>query len=215
MQKFKGALFDLDGTLFDTEPQYSVFWGGIARRYHPDIPGLENIIKGTTLTYILDTFFKDDELQRVIIEQLDEFENNMEFPYVEGADSFLSDLKSHHVKCAIVTSSNQKKILSLKNKVPNFDSMFDNVLTSEMFCKSKPDPECYLKAAASFGFDLNECVVFEDSINGLKSGKKSGIYTVGLTTTKNAEEIKGLCDIVFPNFLNLTYEKMNNFLINN
>ena len=41
---FKAALFDLDGVVFDTEPQYTVFWGSICRQYHPEHPGLEHEI---------------------------------------------------------------------------------------------------------------------------------------------------------------------------
>ena len=49
---FKAALFDLDGVVFDTEPQYTVFWGGQCRLYFPDDEGLEHRIKGQTLTQI-------------------------------------------------------------------------------------------------------------------------------------------------------------------
>ena len=54
MNKLQAALFDLDGVVFDTEPQYSVFWGGECRRYFPNQPGLENRIKGQTLVQIYD-----------------------------------------------------------------------------------------------------------------------------------------------------------------
>ena len=49
-RQLKAALFDLDGVVFDTEPQYSVFWGEQCRLYHPEHPGLEQEIKGSTLT---------------------------------------------------------------------------------------------------------------------------------------------------------------------
>ena len=49
MNKFKVALFDLDGTLMDTEGQYTVFWGKMGAKYRPDVPNLEQVIKGTTL----------------------------------------------------------------------------------------------------------------------------------------------------------------------
>ena len=54
---FKAALFDLDGVVFYTEPQYTVFWGSICRQYHPEHPGLEHEIKGQTLTQIYDRWF--------------------------------------------------------------------------------------------------------------------------------------------------------------
>ena len=52
MSKFKAALFDLDGVVFDTEPQYTFFWGKQCREFHPERPGLEKDIKGQTLTQI-------------------------------------------------------------------------------------------------------------------------------------------------------------------
>ena len=54
LRQFKAALFDLDGVVFDTEPQYTIFWGMICRQYHPEHPGLEHEIKGSTLTQIYD-----------------------------------------------------------------------------------------------------------------------------------------------------------------
>ena len=56
-RQLKAALFDLDGVVFDTEPQYSVFWGEQCRLYHPEHPGLEQEIKGSTLTQIYDCWF--------------------------------------------------------------------------------------------------------------------------------------------------------------
>lgn len=58
MNTFKVALFDLDGTLMDTEGQYTVFWGKMAAKYRPDVPNLEQIIKGTTLIQILSVTFQ-------------------------------------------------------------------------------------------------------------------------------------------------------------
>lgn len=53
----KAALFDLDGVVFDTESQYSVFWGMIGKEYHPEIPDFAQIIKGQTLVQIYDKYF--------------------------------------------------------------------------------------------------------------------------------------------------------------
>ena len=56
----KAALFDLDGVVFDTESQYSIFWGMIGREYHPEMPDFEYRIKGQTLVQIYDKYFTDD-----------------------------------------------------------------------------------------------------------------------------------------------------------
>ena len=83
---------------------------------------------------------------------------------------------------------------------PEFKSLFDAILTSEDFERSKPDPDCYLKAAARFGATPVACVVFEDSFNGLKSGRAAGMRVVGLATTNRAEDIAPLCDIVIADY---------------
>ena len=56
-KELKAALFDLDGVVFDTEPQYTIFWGSVCRQYHPEHPGLEQEIKGSTLTQIYERWF--------------------------------------------------------------------------------------------------------------------------------------------------------------
>ena len=204
----KVALFDFDGTLVDTEGQYTMFWGRMARQYRPDIPELEYKIKGTTLTQIFDRYFPDPVWQADITKGLDEWEAQMDYQPVPGAEEFVADLKQHGVKCAIVTSSNQKKMDSVRRQRPEFLAMFDRILTSEDFERSKPDPDCYLKGAQVFGADISECVVFEDAFNGLEAGMASGIFTVGLTTNNPAEAIHDLCHAVIADFTGITYEKL-------
>jgi HAD superfamily hydrolase (TIGR01509 family) len=84
---------------------------------------------------------------------------------------------------------------------PEFKDLFDAILTSEDFERSKPDPDCYLKAAERFGVNPEDCVVFEDSFNGLKSGRAAGMRVVGLATTNPAERIRPLCDEVIRDYI--------------
>lgn len=212
MSKFTVALFDLDGTVFDTEAQYSIFWGDVGRRYRPDIPGFDKIIKGTTLRQIYDKYFPDTKLQDHLTQELDEWEKHMKYNFVAGAERFISDIKSHGVRCAVVTSSNQKKMDSVRQAVPQFETSFDKILTAEMFKASKPNPDCYLLGAKTFGAPLSECVVFEDALTGLKAGTSSGIYTIGLATTNPREAIEDKCDAVFDDFTQLSYAKVSELI---
>lgn len=201
----KAALFDLDGVVFDTEPQYTVFWGAQCREFHPEHPGLEHEIKGQTLTQIYDRCFTADglaEKQALITRRLDEFEAQMHFDYVDGFEDFVRDLRERGIKTAVVTSSNVPKMQSVYRQRPEFCELFDAILTAEDFERSKPDPDCYLKAAQRFGAEPSECVVFEDSFNGLKSGRAAGMTVIGLSTTNKADDIAPLCDEVIPNYMN-------------
>ena len=210
MRELKAALFDLDGVVFDTEPQYTIFWGAQCREFHPEHPGLELEIKGSTLTQIYDKWF-DGELAQFrskITERLDAYEAQMDYIYIDGLEQFLKDLRSHGVKTAVVTSSNVPKMESVYRKHPEFKTLFDVVLTSEDFAESKPSPDCYLRAAQRFGAQTDECVVFEDSINGLRSGRAAAMYVVGLTTTNSKEAIESLSDCQIADYKNMDYNQL-------
>lgn len=214
MKRLKAALFDLDGVVFDTEPQYTVFWGSQCRLYHPEHPGLEHEIKGSTLTQIYDRWFSGPlaNEQAVITERLNDFEAQMQFEYFGGFEQLIADLHAHGVKTAVVTSSNQPKMESVYRAQPGFRQLFDAILTSEDFEYSKPHPDCYLKAAARFGAAPEECIVFEDSFNGLKSGRAAGMKVVGVATTNTAEAIATLSDIQITDYTSVDYQKLERLL---
>lgn len=199
----KAALFDLDGTLFDTEGQYTIFWGGVCRKFRPDIERLEYKIKGMTLVQIFDRFFPEPEIQKQIKKGLDEWESQMDYRWLPGALEFVEQCKRRGVKCIIVTSSNQEKMSSVAAQKPDFNKLFDRVLTSEDFSASKPAPDCYLLAAKLAGCEKSECVVFEDAMNGVLSGHNAGIYTVGVATYNPREMLQEYCDRVIDDFREL------------
>jgi len=204
MREIKAALFDLDGVVFDTEPQYTVFWGEQCREFHPEHPGLEYEIKGQTLVQIYDAWFSGPlaDVRPLLTERLNRFEQQMQYVYIDGFEHFLACLHEKGVKTAVVTSSNQPKMEAVYARHPEFKDMFDAILTSEDFSASKPDPDCYLKAAQRLGVDHKHCVVFEDSFNGLKSGRAAEMYVVGLATTNPADSIRPLCDEVIKDYIN-------------
>ena len=201
----KAALFDLDGVVFDTEPQYTIFWGAQCREFHPEHPGLEHEIKGQTLVQIYDAWFSGPlaEKQALITERLNQYEQQMDYLYVKGFEEYVRKLRDEGVKTAVVTSSNLVKMEAVYKKHPEFKSLFDAILTSEDFERSKPDPDCYLKAAKYLGTSIEHSVVFEDSFNGLKSGRSAGMFVVGLATTNSAESIQPYCDKVIRDYQNL------------
>lgn len=214
MSTLKAALFDLDGVVFDTEPQYSIFWGSQCRLYHPERPGLEHEIKGQTLTQIYDQWFSGplEKEQPIITERLNDYESKMHYDYIEGFELLIANLHAHGVKTAVVTSSNLPKMQAVYRYQPDFKNLFDAILTSEDFERSKPDPDCYLKAAARLGANTDECIVFEDSFNGLRSGRAAQMKVVGLTTTNSAEAIRELSDIQIADYQNIDFDQLSSLL---
>ncbi len=207
------ALFDLDGVIFDTEGQYSRFWGGKGRQYHPEVEHFEQEIKGQTLVQIFARWFEgQEEVQREIRAGLDDFERQMTYEYIPGVEDFLRALREAGVHTAVVTSSNTAKMRNVYRQHARFEAFFDRIFTSEDFARSKPAPDCYLTGAAAFGLPAGRCVVFEDSFNGLASGRAAGMKVVGLATTNAPERIAGLCDVVIPDFREFGVKKMLDLL---
>lgn len=206
------ALFDCDGVVVDTESQYSVLWNALGEEFQTGIPDFGYKIKGQTLTHILATYFPEKERQERLVEKLLDYERNMHYDYIPGVYAFIQDLRKHGCKVVLVTSSDQLKMSHVYKAHPEFKSLFDRILTSEDFTASKPDPYCYLLGAKLFDAPQENCMVFEDSFNGIKAGMSAGIFTVGLATTNSREAISPCCNHVIDDFTGFTYQSMMGLL---
>ncbi|MGN0221872.1 MAG: HAD family hydrolase [Prevotella sp.] len=202
VKRFVAALFDLDGVVFDTESQYSEFWAQQGMEYHPELPLFSQLIKGQTLQQIFDNYFNGElaSYRSLVTDRLNIFEKGMSFRYVKGFLQFVGELRAHGVKTAVVTSSNRHKMENVYAKCPEFKSLFDEILTAEDFSASKPEPDCYLAAANRFSAGRNECVVFEDSFNGLQSGRAAQMKVVGLATTNAPDAIAPYSHVVISDY---------------
>lgn len=207
--KIKAALFDLDGVILDTEPQYTFFWNEQGRKYLNRVNlGLE--IKGMSLPFILQNYFGDDpKTRKQIKNDLDYFERSMNLEFIPGIQDFLLKLKSRKIKTAVVTSSSERKMENVYKKIPGFKNLFDKIFTAEDYPKSKPAPDCYIAGAAYFKTLPEETLVFEDSVNGLISGRDSGMILVGLATTNPPETVRKYTSIVIKNFVDFSLEKID------
>ena len=193
----KGMLFDLDGVLVDSEGEYSKFWGAMGDRYGL-VSTFASDIKGTTIGEILLNFPEED--RDGILAALHEFESNMEYPVYPGVMEFLGRLKKAGIPSAIVTSSDNVKMDLLFGRRPELREMVNVVITGSMVSRSKPDPEGYLKGAELIGVPIEECCVFEDSLQGLQAGRSSGATVIGIATTNSREKVAPLADITVDRF---------------
>lgn len=212
MSEIKAALFDFDGVIVDTEDSYTEFWNGQGLKYHPEIPNFALGIKGNTLAQVFDKFFSGElEKYRATVEiELDKFEASMPYKFIDGAVDFLKILRQNRINTAVVTSSTKKKMQSVYKVRPEIPEYFDRIFTSDDITKSKPDPECYLKARDFFGANSENGFVFEDSYSGLSAAKASGMCVIVLATTNPAEKIKDFCNLVIPNFQGLGMDLFQN-----
>ena len=202
-----GVLFDLDGVLLDSEGQYSVFWAAMDKEYSTGVPNFADYIKGFHLTRIL-KYFADEEIRQEVLGKLLAFERQMLFEFFPGALDFVKQLRTAGVPMAIVTSSDKKKMQALFSQYPEFPELFDKVVTGDMVTRAKPDPDCFLMGAKQLGLDIKDCVVLEDSRNGLLAGKASGAKVVGIATTLPAEQVSALCDLMVNSVSELTVDRL-------
>ncbi len=203
------ALFDLDGVLIDTESIYTDIWTDIERTHPTGIDNFAIKIKGNTLSRILATYYPDPVTQADICAMLKEREEAMEYRLFDGVADFLRDLRRHSIPAAIVTSSNAPKMERLFASIDGFRDFFGAVLTDADVTHSKPDPECYIKAAERLGTDPHQCIVFEDSFSGLQAGRDSGAKVVALATTNSRASLQGKADAIIDSFVGLSISSLS------
>ena len=191
----RGVLFDLDGVLLDSEGNYTIFWAQMDKEYPTGIENCASYIKGLHLSRILG-FFDSDDVRRQVQDRLLDFERDTKYEFFPGALDFVRRLRDAGIPMAIVTSSDHKKMQALYEQYPEFPTLFDHIITGDMVIKAKPDPECFLTGAKLLGLDIKDCIVFEDSRNGLIAGRESGAMVIGLPTTLAADVVSQLCDMM-------------------
>lgn len=208
----KTALFDFDGVLVDTEPIYDLFWESAPARYGLSVENFTTLIKGLTMPDIMRNYFsgKTEAEQQKVLSEAHEYVKDIDLPPVPGSFEFLRTLKSHGVRTGIVTSSD-REIIGRAFRMHNLEGLFDTIVTAENITKGKPDPMCYLLAASNLGADPGNCIVFEDSVNGIKAGNAAGMRVVGLSTTNPAEVLEGMVYKVIPDFKDITLEEFQSW----
>lgn len=200
-----GVLFDLDGVLLDSEGQYTIFWQQMDDEHPTGIEDFASYIKGFHLNRILG-YFDKEEVRQQILDALLEFEHNMRFEFFPGALELVHQLRDAGIPMAIVTSSDRKKMQSLYSQHPEFPTLFDHIITGDMVTKAKPDPDCYLMGARMLGLDITDCIVMEDSRNGLLAGRASGAHVIGVASTLSYDAVHELSDITVNGVNELTVE---------
>ncbi|MDR0824959.1 MAG: HAD family phosphatase [Prevotella sp.] len=204
MTKITTVLFDFDGVIANTEPQYDIYIDALGERYNLGIKNFAMQVKGTTTPDILKRHFShlSKEEQQKIAKELIDFELQMDFPLVDGIIDFINYLKDNGYRVGLVTSSQDTK-MKRALEIIHLSGAFDTEVTAARITDGKPNPMCYLLAAEDLNVSPSECVVFEDSYHGINAGKNAGMRVVGVSTTIPAEKLKDITDYVTPDFSDL------------
>lgn len=209
-----GFLFDLDGVLIDSEREYTRIWKEIEMLFPTGIENFALKIKGQTLSKILDDNFPDKDVREKVTALLHEKEKGMTYSYCPGAVGILTSLRKSFKPSAVVTSSDEVKMRHLYSDLPEFRSYIDLIVDASQVTNSKPHPQGYLLAAERLGIDIRNCVVFEDSVQGVMAGQASGAFVVGITGTKSREELSPYCDTVIDGLEEIDLHSLTSILEN-
>jgi HAD superfamily hydrolase (TIGR01509 family) len=180
------VLWDMDGTLVDTEPFWMAAEHDLVREFGgtwTDKDG-QSLVGNPLLTSarVIRERGGVDLPDEVIVDRLIEavtlIVRNGRVPWQPGAHELLTELNALGVPCALVTMSYSGLAEAVVEMLPR--GSFDVLVTGDMVTHGKPHPESYLTAAARLGVRPADCIALEDSPPGLASAQAAGCRVVGI-----------------------------------
>jgi HAD superfamily hydrolase (TIGR01509 family) len=203
-----GFLFDMDGVIVDTNPTHKIALRQFCRTHGHDLSEEElrdKIYGRTNKDWIPAVFGKiSPEQIKAYADEKEALFRKLYLNKIEpmtGLISFLEKLKRDGLACAIATSAPRENVDFVLEHT-GIAKYFSTILDESFVDVGKPDPEIYLKTAAALGYAPKDCLVIEDSISGVKSGKAAGCKVLGITTTHTPEELSET-DLSVQNFVGL------------
>ena len=196
--KPKLIIFDMDGLMFDTERIYFRAWSKIMAKYQYEFDfevykklmarnssAMERILK--------DIYGEGFPFEKINTERRQEGEsiiNTEGIPHKEGLVELLDYLEENNILKVVATSSVREKALRYLDKAGVLNR-FTNIVCGSDIKESKPNPEIFEKAAQIFNTHKSECIVLEDSPNGVRAAFAAGMRCIFIPDlVQSDEEIK-------------------------
>lgn len=150
----------------------------------------------------------DDEIAHYVSIKRDLYTkivNENEMPCVKGVHEFVAHIESLGIKKIIATGNGDLNAVRFILKKINLDANFPEIISITEVAHGKPFPDVFLKAAQKLGVTPSECVVLEDSVNGVQAAKAANITSIAFeTTTKKEELIAAGASLVLPDYTFIT-----------
>ena len=200
----KGAIFDMDGLLFDTERMYRDMWVILAKEYGlvPD-PAFPKAVCGSSGSHMLEIirhYYPEVDAASFAGDCLDRVNRQLakSVPCKPGLHEILNTVRNNKLRTAIASSSQMPTILN-NLKHAGITTYFDAIVSGADIPAGKPAPDIFLISSEKLGLRPEECYVFEDSTNGIHASAAAGCHTIMIPDlTEPTEELRSLCEGIYP-----------------
>ncbi|MEO5789683.1 MAG: HAD family hydrolase [Gelidibacter sp.] len=210
----KAVLFDMDGVIVNTEPLHHKSYYQMFDDINIEVPDeLYASFTGQStiaISRLLIDHFKLPmgpqtlvELKRHHFKYL--FENDDELALLDGVLDLIKDYHHNGLTLVLASSASMENINNIFERF-NLNPYFIAKLSGADLKASKPHPEIFENAALASGFERHECMVIEDSTNGIKAAKDAGIFCVGYDSFHSHDQDYSLADLVISDFEEIAYD---------
>jgi HAD superfamily hydrolase (TIGR01509 family) len=181
----RGAIFDMDGLMLDTEKLLVRFWRQAASEYgydmtDEDVFGIRSLSRKYSVPRLKERFgqeFPFDDVRSRRIKLMNDFIDQNGFEVKRGLFELLSYLKDSGKSIAVATATARDRATDYLRRINALD-YFDSVICGDMVTNGKPEPDIYITAANELGIPCDECAAFEDSPNGVLSAYRAGCQVI-------------------------------------
>jgi beta-phosphoglucomutase len=213
----KAIIFDMDGVLVNSEPlhrkayfdMFEEFNLNVSNRLYESFTGKSTSAICKELCEIFDLSISHEKLmlsKRKHFKTI--FDNDPEFQMIDGALSLIKNYFYNNLTLILASSASMTNINRIFKKF-DLDKFFKAKISGADLKESKPNPEIFIKAAKLSGFNKSECIVIEDSTNGVIASKSAGIYCIGFNSTNSKNQNYDKADLVVSNFNEIRFDYLN------
>lgn len=181
----KGAVFDMDGLMIDTEKLYLKYWKQASADFgykmeDKHVFAIRSLARKYSVPKLKGFFGDDFPTEEVRARRTELINAHIEQHGIEtkkGLTELLDFLKANGIRIAVATATQRDRTLLYLEKI-NVLSYFDAVICGDMVTNGKPEPDIYVTACKQMQLEPVQCTAYEDSPNGIKSAYSAGCHAI-------------------------------------